>query len=144
MIFRIEHIDHVVIRARDLEALVGFYTQVLGCSVDRRRDDLGLVHLRAGASLIDLIAVEGKLGRAGGAPPGTEGRNLDHLCLRIEPFDAAQLTAHLKRCGIRVGSVQQNYGAEGDGPSLYIEDLEGNVIELKGAAVVKGAREPAQ
>ncbi len=130
--FRVRHIDHVVIRARDLERMVAFYRDVLGCAVDRRRDDLGLVHMRAGASLIDLISVDGKLGRQGGAPPAEEGRNVDHLCLRIDPFDEAELRAHLAQHGVEAGETQSNYGAEGEGPSVYIKDPEGNTIELKG------------
>lgn len=130
--FRIGHIDHVVIRARDLERMTAFYRDVLGCAVEKRRDDLGLVHMRAGASLIDLISVDGKLGRQGGAPPAREGRNVDHFCLRVEPFDEAALRAHLKAHGVEASDAQTNYGAEGDGPSVYIEDPEGNTIELKG------------
>ncbi len=130
--FSIRHIDHVVLRARDLERMVAFYRDVLGCAVDRRRDDLGLVHMRAGASLIDLISADGKLGRAGGAPPPGEGRNVDHLCLRIDPFDEAELRAHLSSHGVAAGDTASNYGADGEGPSVYIKDPEGNTIELKG------------
>ena len=130
--FEIKGIDHVVVRARDLERLVAFYGDVLGCAVERRRDDLGLVHMRAGASLIDLVAVDGPLGRAGGAPPGAEARNMDHLCLRVEPFDEAAIRRHLAARGVEAGELYTNYGAEGDGPSLYVSDPEGNVVELKG------------
>ncbi|MCD5363741.1 hypothetical protein LQT98_18865, partial [Chromobacterium aquaticum] len=72
-------------------------------------------------------------GRAGGRAPGTEGRNLDHFCFRVEPFDEAAIRAHLARHGVAAGVTEQRYGAEGDGPSLYLQDPEGNVIELKGA-----------
>ncbi|HYY43007.1 MAG TPA: VOC family protein [Pyrinomonadaceae bacterium] len=112
--------------------MVAFYRDVLGCAVERRRDELGLVHMRAGACLIDLISVDGKLGRAGGAPPAREGRNVDHFCLRVEPFDEAALRAHLASYGVEASGTQTNYGPEGDGPSLYVEDPEGNTIELKG------------
>lgn len=130
----IRGIDHVVVRARDLGRMVEFYRDALGCSVDRRRDDLGLVHMRAGASLIDLVAVDGELGRRGGAAPGREGRNMDHLCLRVEPFDEEAVRRHLRAHGVEAGELYHNYGAEGDGPSLYLSDPEGNVVELKGAA----------
>ena len=132
--FGITGIDHVVIRARDLERMAAFYCDVLGCSVELRRDELGLVHLRAGRSLIDLIAVDGQLGRRGGAAAGPQGRNLDHLCLRIEPFEINELNAHLEAHGIEASPLQHNYGAEGHGPSLYLEDPEGNLVELKGPA----------
>lgn len=134
--FAIERLDHVVLRVLDLERSIEFYGRVLGCSVDRRRDELGLVHLRAGASMIDLVAIDGPLGRPGGAAAAGTGRNMDHLCLRVEPFDGAALLAHLRRHGVaRDAKVQMNYGAEGNGPSLYLDDPDGNVLELKGPPV---------
>jgi catechol 2,3-dioxygenase-like lactoylglutathione lyase family enzyme len=128
----IRHIDHIVLRVRDAEALVAWYGRVLGCPVERRQDEIGLVQLRAGSSLIDLVPVDGKLGRAGGAAPGVEGRNLDHFCLRVEPFDEAAIRAHLQACGVAAGPAESRYGAEGEGPSIYLQDPEGNTIELKG------------
>lgn len=132
--FRVVAIDHVVIRAADLERMVSFYRDALGCAVERRRDDLGLVHMRAGGSLIDLISVEGRLGREGGAAPGAEGRNMAHLCLRVEPFDYRRLCEHFRAFGVEVSEEQRNYGAEGEGASCYVSDPEGNVVELKEAA----------
>ena len=130
--FEILGLDHVVLRAADVARLTRFYCDVLGCSVERERPELGLTQLRAGVSLIDLIAVDGELGRAGGAAPGKTRRNMDHLCLRIEPFDANALVAHLVSNGLTVGEIRLRFGADGYGPSLYISDPEGNVVELKG------------
>ena len=130
--FEILGLDHVVLRAADVARLTRFYCDVLGCSVERERPELGLTQLRAGVSLIDLIAVDGELGRAGGAAPGKTRRNMDHLCLRIEPFDANALVAHLVSNGLTVGEIRSRFGADGYGPSLYISDPEGNVVELKG------------
>ena len=130
--FTLGQIDHVVIRARDPAALEAFYREVLGCTVERRQDGIGLVQLRAGASLIDLVDVDGKLGRMGGAAPGREGHNMDHLCLRIDPFDREAIAAHLQAHGVAVGDYGSRYGAEGEGPSQYLSDPEGNVVELKG------------
>ena len=130
--FTLRQIDHVVIRARDPAALEAFYREVLGCTVERRQDGIGLVQLRAGASLIDLVAVDGKLGRMGGAAPGREGHNMDHLCLRIDSFDREAIAAHLQAHGVAVGDYGSRYGAEGEGPSQYLSDPEGNVVELKG------------
>ena len=130
--FSVQRIDHVVLRVRNLPHSVDFYRQVLGCTVERRRDHLGLVHLRAGASMIDLVSLDGTLGRHGGAGPGPEGRNVDHLCLRIEPFDEATLVAHLAAQGVQVRApAEVNFGAEGDGLSLYCKDPDGNTVELK-------------
>jgi catechol 2,3-dioxygenase-like lactoylglutathione lyase family enzyme len=130
--FRIVQLDHVVLRVRDLQAMLRFYTEVLGCTLERVQEELGLYQVRAGASLIDLVTIDGKLGRAGGAAPGPEGRNLDHFCLRIEPFDGDSLRAWLSSHGASPGEVMQRFGAEGEGPSVYLSDPEGNVIELKG------------
>jgi catechol 2,3-dioxygenase-like lactoylglutathione lyase family enzyme len=128
----VREIDHLVLRVIDLPRMLDFYTRALGCGVERRQDAIGLVQLRAGRSLIDLVPVDGELGRAGGAAPGREGRNLDHFCLRVEPFDEAAIRAHLAACGVAAGPLEQRYGAEGSGPSIYLADPEGNTVELKG------------
>ncbi len=131
--FQLTSIDHVVIRVTDLDVMLGFYCDVLGCSVERRRDDIGLIQLRAGDSLIDLVPVDGKLGSAGGAAPGAEGRNMDHLCLRIAGFDADMLRDWLGKHGIGMEPPGTRYGAQGDGPSVYLQDPEDNTVELKAA-----------
>jgi glyoxylase I family protein len=128
----IRHIDHLVLRVRDLDAMVAWYGRVLGCHVERRQDEIGLVQLRAGSALIDLVPVDGKLGRAGGAAPGAEGRNLDHFCFRVDPFDERAIRSHLGASGVSAGPTESRYGAEGEGPSIYLQDPEGNTIELKG------------
>ena len=129
---RIREIDHVVLRVADLARSLAFYCDALGCTVERRADEIGLVQMRAGRSLIDLVPLSGKLGAAGGAGPGSEGRNVDHFCLRVEPFDDAAVRAHLSRFGIAAGPTARRVGAEGDGPSIYIVDPDGNTVELKG------------
>jgi catechol 2,3-dioxygenase-like lactoylglutathione lyase family enzyme len=128
----LREIDHLVLRVVDLDAMIDFYTGVLGCTVERRQDGIGLVQLRAGRSLVDLVPVGGPLGRAGGAAPGPEGRNLDHFCFRVEPFDEAAIRNALRAAGIAAGPTESRYGAEGSGPSIYIADPEGNTVELKG------------
>ena len=129
---RIGEIDHVVLRAIDIAAMQRFYCDVLGCRVERRQDEIGLVQLRAGASLIDLVRIDGKLGRHGGAEPGREGHNMDHLCLRVEGYDEAAILAHLKAHDVHVGELGSRYGAQGEGPSIYLYDPQGNMVELKG------------
>ena len=130
--FRLVAIDHLVLRVVDLERMLRFYCEALGCPIEKRQESIGLIQLRAGTSLIDLVPVDGKLGGAGGAPPGKEGRNLDHFCLRVEPFDEAAIHEQLARHGYASGPVEKRYGAEGEGPSIYVTDPEGNVVELKG------------
>jgi glyoxylase I family protein len=129
---RILGIDHVVVRCRDLPSMESFYTNVLGCRVARRNEPLGLIHLRAGSAQIDLVDVAGELGSRGGAPPGVDGHNVDHFCLRIEPFDAEALRTHFDHLGIDFGAIHHNFGAEGFGSAVYLTDPEGNAIELKG------------
>lgn len=130
--FEIRHIDHVVLRVTDIDAMLHFYVEVLGCTLEKVQSGIGLYQVRAGAALIDLVPASGKLGRQGGAAPGAEGRNLDHFCLGVAPFDGEAIRAHLRAHGIQAGPVESRYGAEGDGPSIYVQDPEGNVVELKG------------
>jgi catechol 2,3-dioxygenase-like lactoylglutathione lyase family enzyme len=132
MAIRIRDIDHLVLRVMDLPRMERFYCEALGCSIEKRQDEIGLVQLRAGRSLLDLVPVDSPLGRAGGAAPGREGRNLDHFCFRVEPFDEAAIRAQLRRFGADAGPLESRYGAEGEGPSIYVSDPEGNVVELKG------------
>ena len=133
--YSVQRIDHVVLRVRDIERSIEFYRELLGSEIVKRRDDLGLVHLRAGVSMIDLVAIDGPLGRPGGAAPGEHGRNMDHLCVRIEPFDEPAIHALLRAHGLAHSEQALiNFGAEGTGPSIYFGDPDGNQIELKGPA----------
>ena len=137
--FTIRDLDHVVLRIHDLDRALAFYCGVLGCPIERRQDRIGLIQLRAGRSLIDLVPLDGPLGLAGGAGPGAEGRNVDHICLRVEPFDGGAILAHLRAHGLAPGPVESRFGAEGEGPSIYVNDPEGNVVELKGPPGPAGA-----
>ena len=126
-------IDHVVLRAHDTERLVAFYCEVLGCAVEKRQPEFGLVQLRAGASLIDILDLASEMGRDKGAGPSPRGgANMDHLCLRVEPFAGEAIRRHLVAHGCTPGDTAQRYGADGTGPSIYLSDPEGNMLELKG------------
>jgi catechol 2,3-dioxygenase-like lactoylglutathione lyase family enzyme len=128
----IKNLDHVVLRTRDVPKMIAFYRDVLGCSVERTLEAFGLVQLRAGASLIDLVDTAGPIGQAKGAPPGDGGANMDHFCLRLEAFDESAIRAQLATHGLKAGRVEDRYGADGTGCSIYIRDPEGNTVELKG------------
>jgi glyoxylase I family protein len=130
--FALRQIDHIVLRIRDLEASLHFYCDILGCTLDKRQEGIGLIQVRAGASLIDLVPLDGLLGKMGGAGPGTEGHNLDHFALQITPFDEAKIRVHLETHAIAIIESGQRYGAQGTGPSIYIRDPDGNTVELKG------------
>lgn len=126
-------IDHVVIRARDPGLLLEFYRDVLGCRLEREQSDIGLYQLRAGNSLIDIIDVDSKLGRSFAEPPARHAPNMDHFCVQVEPWDAARILEHLRSHDVAdVGDVVERYGALGAGPSVYLRDPEGNIVELKG------------
>ena len=125
-------IDHVVLRVRDADAALAFYNGVLGCPVEKRNDVIGLIHLRAGDSLIDLVPLDGKLGAAGGAGPGDEGRNVDHVCLRLKNYDPEATMAHLDSHGVTYDPPASRYGATGETASIYLKDPDGNGIELRG------------
>ncbi len=124
-------LDHLVLRVTDLERSTAFYRDVLGCAIEKWQPELGRLQLRAGSGLIDLVTLDGPIGREGGAAPAREGRNLDHFCLRLARFDEAALRAHLAAHGVQAGATAERYGAEGTGASIYIRDPDGNTVELK-------------
>ena len=128
----IAELDHVVVRVADLERSLAFYEGVLGCREERRLDELGLVQLRAGRSLIDLVVIDSRLGRAGGGPRSEDGPNVDHFALALETFDEAAIRAHLAAHDVEAGETGSRYGAQGTGPSIYVRDPDGNTVELKG------------
>src|SRR5437762_1644476 len=130
--FTLRKLDHVVLRVADREKSLAFYCGILGCALDKVQARIGLYQVRAGDSLIDLIPLDEPLGRLGGAGPGLEGRNVDHFALQVMPFDEHAIRAHLAAHGVEITDAGRRYGAEGDGPSIYIRDPDGNVVELKG------------
>ena len=133
-------LDHVVIRAHDSERLIRFYCDVLGCTIDRQTGpEIGLTQLRAGNSQIDILTPGGKLSKEKGALPGAEAHNMDHFCLQVEPFDGEAIQAYLKSHGVETTGFGDRFGATGYGPSLYLNDPEGNTVELKGPPIKDSA-----
>ncbi|MBL4584074.1 MAG: VOC family protein [Pseudomonadales bacterium] len=126
--FSVLGLDHLVLRTSNSAELIHFYCNVLGCAVAREQPAMGLTQLRAGDSLIDILAVNdalrGELATV----------NMDHFCLRIEPFDEEMIRAHLSLHNIEGSKVRNVYGAQGKGPAIYITDPDGNAVELKGKA----------
>lgn len=125
-------IDHIVIRVDDLSGMINFYQDVLGCRLERGPGDFGLAQLRAGGSLIDLLDAHSEFGKKSGDAPDHNAPNMDHVCLHISPWDDEIVTKHLKAHNVEHGPIGQRYGADGQGPSLYLRDPEGNSVELKG------------
>jgi catechol 2,3-dioxygenase-like lactoylglutathione lyase family enzyme len=125
-------IDHIVLRTDRYRQLIAFYRDVIGCTLERETTaELGLTQLRAGNALIDIVDVEGELGKSGGPAPQQQGNNLDHFCLQIEPFEEHELTAYLDSCGVEYSAFEERYGAQGFGRSIYLKDIAGNTIELR-------------
>ncbi len=130
---RLHGLDHIVLRTTDLDAMLCFYTEVLGCTLERQLDpEVGLTQLRAGEAMIDLVSVESQIGRQGGGTPDPQRRNLDHFCLQVLDFDETAIRKHLSGHGISASPLATRYGAQGDGDSMYLRDPDGNTIELKG------------
>ncbi|MSO91180.1 MAG: VOC family protein [Acetobacteraceae bacterium] len=125
-------LDHVVLRCRDLKTMAAFYCDVLGCTMDRWREDLGLVHLRAGNAFIDLVDTEKARARSGADEPAQAGApNMDHFCLSVGKIDAAALSAYLAARGAQAAAPVMRYGATGERLSIYLSDPEGNSVELR-------------
>ena len=127
---QIKQLDHLVLRVVNLQAMMHFYMDVLGCSLEKVQEKIGLWQLRAGSALIDLVPASTSPSEAA----DKTGRNMDHFCVRLAGFDAAALKAHLAKNGVDPGDVHERYGAEGYGPSIYLSDPDGNTVELKGPA----------
>ena len=131
-VFEIQGLDHVVLRVRDQALMIKFYCDVLGCLVERRSDNGALHQLRAGTSLIDLVTTTDAKEIKSAVKSNATYHNMDHFCVRIDPFNPRELLAHLRDHGIKPGPVENRYGAEGYGPSIYVNDPEGYRIELRG------------
>ena len=128
----IHGLDHIVLRTSRMAEMLHFYNRVLGCPVERElAPEIGLVQLRAGTALIDLVAVDSELGRAGGGPPTAADNNMDHFCLQVKPQPEEELSRYLALHGIEAGAFERRYGAQGYGNSVYLRDPEGNVVELR-------------
>ena len=124
-------LDHVVLRVADAGRAGGWYQAVLNCRVERVLPSIGLTQLRAGSSLIDLIAV-GEGAEEVEAALGARRRNMDHFCVQLAEFDEEKIVDHLNWIGVEPGVVVSRYGALGHGPSMYLVDPDGNTVELKG------------
>jgi len=129
---KIVGLDHIVLRTSHMKEMLHFYGTVLGCPVERELSpEFGLVQLRAGTALIDLVAVDSELGRAGGGPPTEGDNNMDHFCLQISTLPEKEIRCYLESHCIKVGTFERRYGAQGFGNSVYLCDPEGNIVELR-------------
>ena len=129
--FELEGLDHVVMLVGDMAAARDFYCGVIGCAVDRELPRYGMLQLRAGAALIDLVDIGSEQG-AWARPEVGGGRNMDHVCIATGAWDEAAVRAHLAAHGVEIIEEGLRFGARGEGLSFYVRDPSGNTIELKG------------
>ena len=119
---RVSGFDHVVLLVADVERTLGWYRDVLGLRAERveewkeGRVPFPSVRVDEG-TIIDLVRGE------------RDGRNVDHICLVIEPTDMDDL-ASSGRFDVVEGPVQR-WGARGTATSVYVRDPDGNVVELR-------------
>lgn len=131
-VFEVAGLDHIVLRTANIESMLTFYCEVLGCNVERKTpDEVGLTQLRAGTALIDLVTVDSQLGRMGGGAPTATENNVDHFCLQLKSISEDAIKSHLESFGINEGEFGVRYGAQGNGKSIYIHDPDGNTVELR-------------
>lgn len=125
-------IDHIVLRTTKLKQMISFYTDVLGCTIERETSpQMGLTQLRAGSALIDLVTVDSELGAKGGGAPSKGENNLDHFCLQIKALPEAEIIAYLASFNIETSEFASRYGAQGKARSTYIKDPDGNTVEIR-------------
>ncbi len=127
-------LDHVVLVSDDVDRSLDFYCGLLGLAGDRvdewRSGDVPFPSVRIDeTTIIDLFPtamVDGDGDRGG---PGS-ARNLDHLCVTIEPTDLDAVAAS-GRVEVVRGPQDHLFGAQGYATSLYIADPDGNTVELR-------------
>jgi len=137
--FSLVGIDHVVFLVDDMPKAMRFYQDVLGCQLGYSYPKHGMEQVFAGAALIVLWDIT-QPGAAAAVPPVRGGRNVDHVCIALSPFDEDAMRAHLAAHGVAIEREAFHGGARGMGNSFYIRDPFGNKLELKGPAVYPDGR----
>ena len=120
--FSVKFIDHIVLRTGDSEKLVAFYRDIVGLPLERQTDS-GLTQLRAGNCLLDIVPVDDR---------DQPGRNVEHFCFRVDPYDEGEIRERLEAAGATIVKAGDGYGAEGRGPNIYFRDPDDNMVEFKG------------
>jgi len=125
--------DHIVLNAEDVEALLQFYTEVVELEPERveafHRGQVPFPSVRVNAgTVIDLAPRamwEGTQLRTRGRP------NLNHFCLSLEKREWDNLRERLTARHIALERPLPRWGARGNGTSFYFHDPEGNEIEAR-------------
>ena len=128
---KITEMDHIVLRVKDVEESLRFYTEILGMESERvdqwRAGEIRFPSARINAdTIIDFFGSDQE-------PIGKEGaKNQDHYCMVIEKTDMEALKARFEAIGVDIqAGPGKRWGSHGDGISLYIYDPDNNVVELR-------------
>ncbi|MED7950624.1 MULTISPECIES: VOC family protein [unclassified Streptomyces] len=119
---RVKAFDHLVLNVRDIERSLEFYGGLLGLAPVRvdewRAGEAPFPSIRiTPETIIDLIS----------RPRGES--NVDHICLTVEPLDWQEVI-DAGTFTVLEGPVPR-YGARGTATSVYVQDPDGNTVELR-------------
>jgi catechol 2,3-dioxygenase-like lactoylglutathione lyase family enzyme len=126
---RIRSLDHFVLRVRDLDASLRFYRDLLGIAVEQeeayRQGTRPFVSLRIGDQLLDLVPDSTY-------DPASGGGGFLHFCLATDT-DFTALIGALRDASVPLlhDEPVPRGGARGEGLSIYVQDPDGYVVELK-------------
>jgi catechol 2,3-dioxygenase-like lactoylglutathione lyase family enzyme len=116
--------DHLVLKCADVDKTLAWYVDELGLAPVRVEE------WRAGRAPFPSARVsEGTIiDFIGGG--GGDGRNVDHLCLVADRATVEEIGGADSGFDVLDGPVTR-YGARGDGWSVYVQDPDGMVVEIR-------------
>ncbi|MFF3326713.1 VOC family protein [Streptomyces sp. NPDC002889] len=119
---RVKGFDHLVLNVQDVERALEFYCGPLGLEPVRvdewRAGDVSFPSVRVSPdTIIDLLS----------RPRGES--NVDHICLVVEPLDWQQVVDSGEFTVLDGPAAR--FGARGEAQSIYVQDPDGNVVELR-------------
>lgn len=126
--------DHIVLNAEDVEALVTFYTQVVELAPERldafRKGEVPFPSVRLNADTVIDLAPKAMWQSA--YPQHTVGRpNLSHFCVTLTKSDWDTLRQRVAAQRLAIEGPVPRWGARGNATSIYFHDPEGNEIEAR-------------
>ncbi|MEW2288765.1 VOC family protein [Streptomyces sp. NPDC047841] len=122
---RVIAFDHLVLNVADIERSLAFYTGPLGLQPVRvkewRDGKVSFPSVRVSpTTIIDLVKAPAERAK---------GSNVDHICLVVEPLDWQRVIDS----GVFtvLDGPGKRFGAQGVADSLYVQDPDGNTVELR-------------